>query len=209
MDLLLDAPDDCDAVDRPAPPLDPVAGHRGTDRQGAGGGGAAVPLSGQGLRYALSLELRRSGELSVRALIQRLEAAGFQIVGRPSKTVSDALRWEIGNGRVVRVGRGRYRTDRIPRSTIRWMQRALEQWRARWVEAIGRGTAPALGSRTTSVGPATPASDASVDGSSSSPTPGPSGLVRYRRQQRARVRRATLLRSLGVRPWTRSLVLVT
>jgi len=48
------------------------------------------------------------------------------VQGRPSKAVSDALRWEIEHGRVRRLGRGRYGPAYIPRSTdYRIHQRVL------------------------------------------------------------------------------------
>ena len=90
-----------------------------------------VPLGGRLLRYVLTIELLEAGELSVSALVDRLAGKGFQVAGRPSKTVSDALRWEIGHGRVVRVGRGRYATGRIPRTTVAWIRRHVEALRSR------------------------------------------------------------------------------
>ena len=62
-------------------------------------------------------------------LVDRLEGAGYRIKGRASKAVSDALRWEAAHGRVVRLGRGRYDTGRIPRSTIAWLRACLDRCR--------------------------------------------------------------------------------
>ena len=50
-------------------------------------------------------------------MIEALNWQGFCVRGRASKAVSDALRWEIGRGRVYRLGRGRYGPAYIPRST--------------------------------------------------------------------------------------------
>ena len=145
--------------------------------------GRAVPIGGQALRYALSLALLDAGELTVPQLVQRVEAAGYVIDGRASKSVSDALRWEVDHARVVRVGRGRYRTGRIPRSTVRWMQRRLDERRAAaiaWFDA-GDDTTPTPPTRTTR-------------------TARPSGLTLYRRQQRRQRERAARLADQGIQP---------
>jgi hypothetical protein len=39
------------------------------------------------------------------------------LTSRASKTISDALRWEVKRGRVVRLGQGRYGPGTMPRST--------------------------------------------------------------------------------------------
>jgi hypothetical protein len=79
-------------------------------------------IAGRELRYVLTLTLMHAGSLTVRELVGAVERRGFSLGGRPSKTVSDALRWEIRRGRVVRVGRGRYATGSIPRSTRSWIR---------------------------------------------------------------------------------------
>ena len=58
-----------------------------------------------------------------------MEAAGFRITGRPGKVVSDHLRAEVNRGRVVRLGRGRYRAGVIPGSTRRRMRYAIRHRR--------------------------------------------------------------------------------
>ncbi len=60
---------------------------------------------------------RRRGYTTVRVLVRKLYEDGHTVWGRVSKVVSDALRWEIRNGRVRRLRRGVYSTDRIPSST--------------------------------------------------------------------------------------------
>lgn len=82
---------------------------------------------GRELRYRLSLLLLEAGRpLTVRELLARLDASGYLVAGRASKTISDALRREIALGRVVRVSRSTYTTGVIPRSTEwsirRWMR---------------------------------------------------------------------------------------
>jgi hypothetical protein len=74
-------------------------------------------LRGIELRYVLTMQLLESGPSTVAELVDRLEWEGFECVGRASKSVSDALRWEIGRGRVSRLARGRYGPAGMPRST--------------------------------------------------------------------------------------------
>lgn len=74
-------------------------------------------LRGGELRCALSMYLFQHGPATVAELIDALDFQGFEFPGRPSKAVSDALRWEIGHGRVRRLRRGRYGPDSMPRST--------------------------------------------------------------------------------------------
>jgi hypothetical protein len=77
-----------------------------------------VQLSGLDLRYALTTALLRAGvPLTVPELVRALERDGFTLWGRPSKAVADALRWEIGRGRVVRVRRGVYLVGSMPKQT--------------------------------------------------------------------------------------------
>ena len=69
------------------------------------------------LRYVLTMALAVCGPQSVAELADELDRQGFSVGGRPSKAISDALRWEVAHGRVRRSGRGRYRSGCIPRST--------------------------------------------------------------------------------------------
>ena len=82
-------------------------------------------LSGRSLRYALVLELLSHGTLSTRDLVAYLEARGYTVPGRASKTVSDALRWEVRRGRVVRDGRNCYRAGHVAKSTGSYMRSRL------------------------------------------------------------------------------------
>lgn len=75
------------------------------------------PLKGTELRYVLAMHLAVHGPATITELVDVLDWHGFCVDGRPSKVVSDALRWEIGRGRVYRVGRGRYGPGYMPRST--------------------------------------------------------------------------------------------
>jgi len=74
-------------------------------------------LKGIELRYALTMYLLQHGPTTVDELIKSLEWQGFEIGGRPSKHVSDALRWERRRGRVRRVARGLYGPGFVPRGT--------------------------------------------------------------------------------------------
>jgi hypothetical protein len=83
-------------------------------------------LRGIELRYALTMHLVHHGPATIAELIDALSHHGFCVHGRPSKAVSDALRWEIEHGRVRRLARGRYGPAYIPRSTeYRIHQRVL------------------------------------------------------------------------------------
>jgi len=99
---------------------------------------AKFRLRGVELRYALTLYLFQHGPATVAELIDALEYQGFAIAGRPSKSVSDALRWEMEHGRVRRLKRGRYGPVEMPRAT---------QYRIhRRVLALGAEAAVMLGS---------------------------------------------------------------
>lgn len=80
---------------------------------------APPPLRGLSLRYVLALHLAAAAgrPCSVDELVTGVERAGFLVAGRPSKAVSDALRWEVARNRVVRLDRNRYAAGHIPRST--------------------------------------------------------------------------------------------
>jgi hypothetical protein len=74
-------------------------------------------LRGIELRYALTEFLFQHGAKTVAELIEALDYQSFEIPGRASKVVSDALRHEIARGRVVRLKRGRYGPGDMPRAT--------------------------------------------------------------------------------------------
>jgi hypothetical protein len=77
----------------------------------------AKTLRGIELRYVLTIQLAQHGRARVAELLDALTAQGFAVDGRPSKSVSDALRWEMAHGRVRRLGRGVYGPAEMPRST--------------------------------------------------------------------------------------------
>jgi hypothetical protein len=82
-----------------------------------------IQLWGRGQRYVLTELLFDHGPLRVAEILALLHAEGLVVGGRPSKTVSDALRWEVAHGRVVRLGRGLYGPGHLPRSTRAWIRR--------------------------------------------------------------------------------------
>ena len=100
------------------------------------------PLSGRPLRHLLTVMLIEDGARTVAELVDAVEREGFAMAGRESKTISDALRWEIEHGRVVRLGRATYGPGTIPRQTRRRIMHRVEVLRA-------RGRVGANGSRST------------------------------------------------------------
>jgi hypothetical protein len=74
-------------------------------------------LRGIELRYVLTMHLFDRGPATISDLVEALSARNFGVQGRASKSVSDALRWEIEHDRVRRLGRGRYGPGWLPRST--------------------------------------------------------------------------------------------
>jgi len=74
-------------------------------------------LRGTNLRYTLTRLLQLCGPSTVDELVVALRQWGFTVDGRPSKTVSDALRWEMEHDRVRRIDRSLYRAGGIPRGT--------------------------------------------------------------------------------------------
>lgn len=74
-------------------------------------------LRGIELRYVLTMALAAQGRMTVGELVVELTRQGFSPAGRPSKAVSDALRWEVRIGRAWRRGRSLYGPGEMPRST--------------------------------------------------------------------------------------------
>jgi len=102
----------------------------------------SVRLSGLDLRYLLISHLVEGrGILTVRELAARVESEGFTLRGRATKTVSDALRWEVRRGRVVRHGRGLYGPGSVPRETKSRIRKRVHVLRARLVAPTWDATA--------------------------------------------------------------------
>lgn len=83
-------------------------------------------IRGIELRYLLTLVLVESGhDLTISQLGSEVTRRGGSVRGRPSKTVSDALRSEVRRGRVQRVARGTYRSGTVSRQTKSRMKKRL------------------------------------------------------------------------------------
>jgi len=104
-------------------------------------------LRGRPLRYVLASIISATrpsasnpaGVVTVAQLVAQLQADGFVFAGRPSKVISDALRWEVRRGRVARLDRGVYRWVGAPQSTRSRISRRVRAVR-RWLEwAIVQG----------------------------------------------------------------------
>jgi len=78
---------------------------------------AAMNLNGIELRYVLTMHLAHNGRATIAEMVDALFAQGFCVPGRPSKVVSDALRWEVARDRARRLGRALYGPGYIPRGT--------------------------------------------------------------------------------------------
>ncbi|MEO0494556.1 MAG: hypothetical protein AAF081_14195 [Actinomycetota bacterium] len=82
------------------------------------------------LRYLItSLILDLGGEASTTELRRTLAILGVDLGDDPGRRIHGALRSEVRKGRLVRVARGRYAIDRLPRATrdrIRHHARNLE-----------------------------------------------------------------------------------
>jgi hypothetical protein len=99
---------------------------------------AGRPLWGIELRYWLTSTLHRRGPMTVAELSRAASGAGFPVPGRASKTISDALRWEVRRGRVVRLGRGRYGPGTMPRSTAQRIHARAHRREHQVTSPIGR-----------------------------------------------------------------------
>jgi hypothetical protein len=88
----------------------------------------ALTVSGTDLRYLLTAYLFDHGPATVEELVDALAYHGFRAAGRrSSKSVSDALRWEMARGRVIRVGRGHYRAGAMTRATQQRIVRRVRE----------------------------------------------------------------------------------
>jgi hypothetical protein len=88
-------------------------------------------LRGIELRYILTNYLALHGECTVQELVAGLTYWGFGFYGRPSKAVSDALRWEVRLGRVYPRGRALYGPGEMPRATEHRIDRRAMELRER------------------------------------------------------------------------------
>jgi hypothetical protein len=83
-------------------------------------------------RYALVAYLMHTGRPGgISDFVAELQQGGFDLGDYPPKFVSDLLRTEIANGRVVRLRRGVYGLGRMPESTARYIRRSARTLPAR------------------------------------------------------------------------------
>ncbi|MDF2830357.1 MAG: hypothetical protein K0R01_3640 [Mycobacterium sp.] len=91
----------------------------------------SLQLHGIELRYVLTNYLALHGDCTVAELAKALHRLGFGFPGRPSKAISDALRWEVRLGRVQRRGRALYGPGYTPRATEWRIERRVAELRER------------------------------------------------------------------------------
>ena len=98
-----------------------------------------LEVRGIELRYLLTTYLFDHGPSTVAELVDALTYHGFCVGARPSKAVSDALRWEMVHGRVRRLRRGRYGPMSMPRATEHRISQRVLALHARVAEMSLRG----------------------------------------------------------------------
>jgi hypothetical protein len=98
-----------------------------------------LTLLGTALRYVLTHHLALHGPATVRELEEMLAWYGFKTNGRASKAISDALRWEMGRGRVFRRRRGLYVAFEMPRGTEHRIHKRVLELRTQAAELSLRG----------------------------------------------------------------------
>ena len=98
-------------------------------------------MRGRALRFVLLDELRQRPTMTVADMVDTLVGYGFDLGGRPSKVISDALRWERDRNRVKQLDRGVYAFAQAPPATVRRIQIFATQCRA-WIVATTRNQNP-------------------------------------------------------------------
>ncbi len=100
----------------------------------------AGELRGINLRAWLVLTIADSGRaVTVAELVDGIDVSSYGHAGRASKTISDALRWEVRKGHLRRLERGCYALGRLSRSARYRMRNRLRAVRAR-MQQCGRTT---------------------------------------------------------------------
>ena len=97
-----------------------------------------TPLRGTDLRYVVVDHVYRHGPQAIPEIIEELGHLGFTVSGDASKTISDALRWEVRRGRLRRLRRGCYGPAEMPRTTAQRIYRRAMTLRAEADVAMGR-----------------------------------------------------------------------
>jgi hypothetical protein len=94
----------------------------------------SLQVRGTDLRYLVTAYLFDHGPATVDQLVDALAYHGFRTVGRASKAVSNALRQEIAQERVIRFKRGHYRPGVMPLSTEERIYKRVQELHARVAE---------------------------------------------------------------------------
>ncbi len=103
-----------------------------------GEGPSGLPfLLGRSLRFVLVEHIRKNRTMTVAQLAATLATHGYDLPGRASKVISDALRWEVARGRIIRTARGVYSYGTAPPSTARRIRLFANHCNA-WVVAKTR-----------------------------------------------------------------------
>jgi len=96
-------------------------------------------LRGIELRYVLTVHLFRHGRSTISEMRAALAFHGFSVARPAPKSVSDALRWERGRGRVRRLGRGLYGAGQMPRGTEHRIHQRVLALRAEAAKSLRGG----------------------------------------------------------------------
>jgi len=95
-------------------------------------------IRGTELRYVIVDHLFRHGPKTILEIIDELDSHGFEVRGSAGKTISDALRWEVGRGRLRRLRRGYFGSAALPRTTEQRIHRRALALRAEAAVNTGR-----------------------------------------------------------------------
>jgi len=91
----------------------------------------SLQVRGTDLRYLITAYLFDHGPATVDELVDALAYHGFRTAGRASKAISNALRREIAQERVIRFKRGRYRAGSMPLSTQERIYKRVQELHAK------------------------------------------------------------------------------
>ena len=95
-------------------------------------------LRGLDLRSAVVvLLLARQRPATLVDLASMLRRDGFDVGPAPTKTIADALRWEVRRGRVARVGRGIYAAGTVAKASKHRMRTRVAAARNRTTTGVG------------------------------------------------------------------------
>ena len=78
----------------------------------------------------VALKNARPATLTIAELVRAIERMGIPIPPPANKTLSDALRWEVGRGRIVKWRRGEFRLGTLARATEYGMRQRIAAYLA-------------------------------------------------------------------------------